>query len=112
MPKSIEDLAEDLTSPDSDTRTAAEGALVALGVQAVDHLLPFLREGQPAEATVHTRSFLRRTAEAAFPRLREIRRNGPADLRRPALRALADMGGEEFLDAADRRAIQRLVQIK
>ncbi|MBK3640026.1 hypothetical protein [Streptomyces sp. MBT33] len=112
MSKSIDELTQELASPDSATRTAAEDALVAHGAQAVDHVLPFLSEGQSAEVTLHAKAFLHRAREAVLPRLHDIRRNGPTDLRRPALRALVDIGGEEFLDMEDRHAIQRLVQIK
>ncbi|MGW1259164.1 hypothetical protein ACWD5Q_29275 [Streptomyces sp. NPDC002513] len=112
MPKPIDALVQDLTSPHRETRKAAEDALVAFGASAVDHLLPFLRKGQSPEGTVRTKSFFRRTGESALPRLQEIRRWGPGSLRRPALQALADMGGEALLDTADRRAIQRLVKIK
>lgn len=112
MSQSIEELTQELASSDGATRTAAEDALVAYGAQAVDHVLSFLSKGQSTEATLHAGAFLHRAREAVLPRLHDIRRNGPADLRRPALRVLVDMGGEELLDMADRRAIQRLVQIK
>ncbi|GAA3074727.1 hypothetical protein GCM10010448_66440 [Streptomyces glomeratus] len=47
-----------------------------------------------------------------MPRLREIRRHGPGNLRSVALRVITDLSGEQGLDSADRRAIERLVRIK
>ncbi|MFD8020958.1 hypothetical protein ACFV6G_11090 [Streptomyces lavendulae] len=44
--------------------------------------------------------------------LLEIRRNGPGALRRHALHALAMIGAGDGLDERDRRALERLVQIK
>ncbi|MBT2413088.1 hypothetical protein J7I94_21420 [Streptomyces sp. ISL-12] len=50
--------------------------------------------------------------DAAVTRLREIRAHGPGNLRRVALRLLADLRGEEGFIPADRRALDRLVRLK
>ena len=48
---------------------------------------------------------------AAIPQLRQIRREGPGQLRRSALEALLYLGGEEALDERDVAAVERLIRI-
>ncbi|MFJ8538603.1 hypothetical protein [Streptomyces sp. NPDC093591] len=53
-----------------------------------------------------------RMGEAAVPRLQQIRRQGPGQLRAPALRALADVSGSRDFDAKDLGAVERLIRTK
>jgi hypothetical protein len=50
--------------------------------------------------------------EAMLPEIRAIRRNGPGRLRRAALKALLQLGGERSLDPADLSVLRRLIAIK
>ncbi|OEJ37634.1 hypothetical protein AR457_31380 [Streptomyces agglomeratus] len=111
MPDSIESLVGDLTSDDRTVRTEAQDALVALGSAAVEHVLPLLDDRRTA-GELEGIAFFRRAADSAVPRLQEIRRRGPGRLRRAALRALAEVRGEEGLESRDRQAVERLVRIK
>ncbi|MEU4655664.1 hypothetical protein AB0G32_17255 [Streptomyces sp. NPDC023723] len=92
-------------------RQTAQERLVAHGAQAVDSLLPHVgKAGSPLKWGAE--SVLRKLGDEAFPRLREIRRQGPGPLRAAALRVLVDLGGAENLAEYDRRAVERLVRIK
>ncbi len=112
MPDSIESLVRDLTSDDRTVRNAAQDALVALGPAAVEHVLPLLDDRRTPGGNIEGIAFFRRASDSAVPRLQEIRRRGPGQLRRPALRALLEVRGEGGLDSRDRQAIERLVRIK
>ncbi|MFH0522152.1 hypothetical protein ACHBTE_33945 [Streptomyces sp. M41] len=105
---SVRDLCDD----DRNVRQAAEDRLVALGVQAVDTLLPYAAERDPSRLKWGAESVLQRLGDEALPRLREIRRQGPGRLRSDALTVLLDLGGAEHLDERDRRAVERLVHIR
>jgi hypothetical protein len=50
--------------------------------------------------------------ESMLPEIRRIRRDGPARLRRAALKALVRLGGEKALDPGDLAVLRRLVAIK
>ncbi|MFM9373743.1 hypothetical protein [Streptomyces sp. Da 82-17] len=106
-----QDLFADLSATNRSTREGAEDALVALGVEAVDHVLPYVREGRPA-GLGDAEGVLRRLGAVAKGRLREIRRRVPGRLRRKALVALAALGGGEGIEGADLRALERLVRIR
>jgi hypothetical protein len=112
MPETIDALVQKLSSKDRTVRRSAEDALAAMGPQTIDHLLPCLRGGQPTSLRLRAESVLNRLREEALPRLREIRREGPGQLRSKALEKLVDLGGVDALDEADRRAVERLVHIK
>ncbi|MFG3257162.1 HEAT repeat domain-containing protein [Streptomyces sp. NPDC048172] len=68
----------------------------------------------------HKNSYMRYSAgqtllkigQDAAPELRAVRRDGPPALRRPALRALALVGGEAALEERDLRVLERLVRMK
>jgi len=47
-----------------------------------------------------------------MPLLQQIRRDGPGQARRAALRALAEIGGPDAFDARDRAAVERLLRLK
>ncbi|WP_234342894.1 hypothetical protein [Streptomyces fulvoviolaceus] len=86
--------------------------MVALGAQGVDRLLPYMHDGERAHLRLDIKSIFERLGDEALGRLREIRREGPGNLRGQALEVLADLGGAETFDEVDRRAVERLVQIK
>ncbi|MDI3405596.1 hypothetical protein [Streptomyces cavernicola] len=111
MPDSVDAHARNLSASDRGTWKAAVDALVALGAEAVDHVLPYVREGGSA-GLGDAEPVLRRLGTEAERRLRHIRRQGPGRLRGKALVALAALGGGESLDRADRSAVERLVRIK
>ncbi|MPY49035.1 hypothetical protein [Streptomyces acidicola] len=113
MPDTIDSLLHDLDDDDRNRRATAENGLVALGAPVVDHVLPILRSGHPRSRSFRgAESVLSRLGDKAVPRLREIRRNGPGQLRSMALRFVAELSGEQGLDPVDRRAIERLVRVK
>ncbi|MEU6303855.1 hypothetical protein [Streptomyces chartreusis] len=112
MPDSINALVQDLSDDDRDVWEAAEDRLVALGAQVVESLLPHVGEDGPSRLKWGAESILQRLGDAALPRLREIRRQGPGHLRHNALKVLVDLGGAAYLDEADQRAVDRLVRIK
>lgn len=85
---------------------------MALGGEAVDRLLPLLAAPRGGSRALRAQSALSRMGDAAVTRLRAIRTHGPGSLRRVALRALADLRGEEAFTPADRRAVDRLVRVK
>ncbi|WP_329532107.1 hypothetical protein OG568_16360 [Streptomyces sp. NBC_01450] len=108
----INTLLRDLSDSDRSVWQSAENRLVALGVQAVDSLLPYVGDGGSSRLKWSAESVLKRLGDEALPRLREIRRQGPGRLRSKALKVLVDLGGTECLDEVDRRAVERLVRIK
>ncbi|MGY0061469.1 HEAT repeat domain-containing protein [Streptomyces sp. LZ34] len=112
MSEAIDALVRDLSDKDRTVRRAAEDGLVALGAQSVDRLLPYVRDTRRESPRFSAESVLKRLGDQALPRLREIRRHGPGQLRGKALEALVDLGGAEALDDADRRAVERLVRVK
>jgi hypothetical protein len=112
MPDSIDALVQQLEDVDRSRRAAAEDGLVALGAQVVTHLLSVLRTGRRGSRHLGAESILNRLGEVAVPRLQQIRRHGPGELRSVALRVLADLSGGQGLDPVDRRAVERLVRIK
>jgi hypothetical protein len=46
------------------------------------------------------------------PLLQDLRADGPGRARPPALRCLAELGGENFLSAHDRQAMERSIRVK
>ncbi|MGW3120279.1 hypothetical protein ACWDBW_24570 [Streptomyces sp. NPDC001107] len=112
MSDAVDALVRNLADDDRSVWQDAEDRLVALGVQAVDSLLPYVGEDGPSRLKWGAESVLRRLSDQALPRLREIRRQGPGRLRSNALKALVDLGGGEHLDEGDRSAVERLVRIK
>ncbi|MES4906024.1 MULTISPECIES: hypothetical protein [unclassified Streptomyces] len=112
MSDAIDALIRDLSDRDRAVRGAAEDGLVAYGTQSIDRLLPYVRDTRRGSPRFSAESVLKRLGDQALPRLREIRRHGPGRLRGKALEALAELGGAEVLDDADRRALERLVRIK
>ncbi|MFI7412237.1 hypothetical protein ACIBU0_26545 [Streptomyces sp. NPDC049627] len=112
MPDTVEALVESLSARDRTARRAAKDALVALGAEGIDQLLPYALDTHPRNLRHDVQSIIERWGDEAMPRLREIRRTGPGQLRRKALEILVDMGGQEALDDVDRHAVERLVRIK
>ncbi|MCX4457245.1 hypothetical protein OOK58_35385 [Streptomyces sp. NBC_01728] len=108
----INTLLRGLSDSDRSVWQSAENRLVALDVQAVDSLLPYVGDGGSSRLKWSAESVLKRLGDEALPRLREIRRQGPGRLRSNALKVLVDLGGSEYLDKVDRRAVERLVRIK
>lgn len=112
LPTTIDALVSDLSDDDRSVRQSAEDQLVALGAQAVNTLLPYAGEDGPSRLRRGAESVLQRLGDQALPCLRDIRRQGPGRLRSNALKVLVDLGGPEYLDERDRRAVERLVRIK
>ncbi|WP_243082539.1 hypothetical protein [Streptomyces sp. 891-h] len=112
MPEAMDALIRDLSDRDRTVRREAEDNLVALGAQSIDVLLPYVRDTRRGSPRFGAQSVLQRLGDQALPRLRQIRRRGPGQLRRKALEALVDLGGAEVLDDADRRTVERLVRLK
>ncbi|MEU9049516.1 HEAT repeat domain-containing protein [Streptomyces sp. R11] len=112
MPDTINALVRDLSDDDRSVRQAAEDGLVALGMQAVDSLLPHVGVDGSSRLKWSAESVLQRLGDEALPRLREIRSHGPGGLRSNALKVLVDLGGAEYLDEGDRSAVERLVRVK
>ncbi|MEU2248307.1 hypothetical protein [Streptomyces sp. NPDC019224] len=103
-----------LTHPMKEIRLQALGGLKNLGEAAAGTLtdvIPFLND-----ADSYTRYAAEQTLGAIGTGtgsvLRDIRRDGPAHLRRCALTALAIIGAADLLDERDRRALERLIRIK
>ncbi|MFC7308669.1 hypothetical protein ACFQVC_31190 [Streptomyces monticola] len=111
MPDTIDSLVRGLSDEDRAGRKAAEDGLVMLGAEAVGPVLTYVGEGQPA-GLGDAEPVLRRLGTEATRRLREIRRQGPGQLRGKALVALAALSGGEDLEEPDRSAVERLVRIK
>ncbi|MEU6578359.1 hypothetical protein [Streptomyces sp. NPDC046805] len=112
MPESIDALVQDLSVRDRTVRRAARDALAALGAEAIDQLLAHTVAGGTKHLRRDVQSIVEHLGEAALPRLREIRRAGPGQLRSKALEILVDLGGADALDEVDQRAVERLVRIK
>ncbi|UNO38448.1 HEAT repeat domain-containing protein [Streptomyces sp. MST-110588] len=103
-----------LAHPRIDIRQEALWGLGNIGAEAagaVPAMLPFL-DDRDSRTRHRAGEAIRSIGRSAAPRLREIRREGPAHLRRQALAALALVGGEADIDAKDLRALERLVRIK
>ncbi|MFI6967070.1 HEAT repeat domain-containing protein [Streptomyces sp. NPDC050255] len=103
-----------LSHPMKEIRQQALWGLQNLGASAataVMDVIPFL-----ADADSYTRYQAEKTVRAigrqAGPELRDIRREGPAHLRRHALNALALIGGEAEIGERDLHVLERLVRIK
>ncbi|WP_158717057.1 HEAT repeat domain-containing protein [Streptomyces rimosus] len=111
MSDEVANLVHDLSSRTRRTRKSAQSALVDIGAPAVSRLLPLL-DGPPTSTGRRASDVLTRMGETAVPVLQDIRRSGPGRLRRPALQALADIGGGEVLSDRDRDAVERLVHVK
>ncbi|MFE9024446.1 hypothetical protein ACFYNL_38680 [Streptomyces sp. NPDC007808] len=112
MPDTVDALVQDLSAKDRAVRRAATEALVALGAAGIDQLLPYALDKHPMNLGREVQSIIERWGDEVLPRLRGIRRTGPGRLRRKALEILVDLGGQEALNDADRRAVERLVRIK
>ncbi|KUM67692.1 HEAT repeat domain-containing protein [Streptomyces curacoi] len=112
MTAAIDTLVRNLSVRDRTVRGAAQDALIALGPQGIDQLLPYTLDGEPSSRRRAVRSVIERMGDEALPRLREIRREGPGRLRSSALAILVDLGGVDALDEIDRRAVERLIRIK
>ncbi|MGC4950279.1 HEAT repeat domain-containing protein [Streptomyces sp. DT224] len=105
---------EALSHSDSGVRHQALRDLEKLGGAAVGMLaevLPFLNARDSGTRYVATRT-VRAIGAGTGPLLRDIRRGGPARLRRHALTALGVIGEADLLDERDRRALHRLIRIK
>ncbi|MER6424196.1 hypothetical protein [Streptomyces sp. NPDC001137] len=112
MSDAVDALVRNLADDDHSVRKAAERRLVALGVQAVDSLLPYVGEDGPSRLKWGAESVLQGLGDQVLPHLRKIRLQGPGRLRSNALKILVDLGGGEYLDQGDRSAVERLVRIK
>ncbi|MEU5538980.1 HEAT repeat domain-containing protein [Streptomyces sp. NPDC020362] len=103
-----------LSHPMKEIRQQALWGLQNLGevaATAVVDVIPFLNDGD-SYTRHHAEKTIRAIGRQAGPILRDIRREGPAHLRKHALSALALIGGEAELDAQDLHALERLIRIK
>ncbi|GAA3820125.1 hypothetical protein GCM10022403_062000 [Streptomyces coacervatus] len=112
MPETIDALVQDLSARDRAVGNAARDALIALGPEGIDQLLPYTVDRRPRSPKRYVQPIIERLGDQALPRLREIRRAGPGRLRNSALEILVNLGGADALDEVDRRAVERLVRIK
>ncbi len=112
MPNTVDALVQDLSAKDRTVRWAARDALVALGAAGLEQLLPYALDKHPKSLGRDVQFIIEGWGDEVLPRLREIRRTGPGQLRGKALEILVDIGGPEALDDVDRRAVERLVRIK
>jgi hypothetical protein len=94
-------------------RDAALGIqyLKAAGLPAVPALLPLLADPDEGVRQRAVWAF-GEIGELAIPALRQVRASGPGRLRAGALRALAEIAGEDGLRPEDRAAVDRLIGIK
>ncbi|WP_335936725.1 hypothetical protein [Streptomyces sp. PTD5-9] len=103
-----------LSHPMKEIRHEVLGGLRNLGAAAapaVVDVIPFL-DARDSSTCYQAEKAIRAIGGQAGPLLREIRRRGPARLRRHALSALVIIGGESELDERDLRALERLVRLK
>jgi hypothetical protein len=94
-------------------RIGAAGAvqrLKALAEPYLPDLIPLLEDPDP-EVREHAVQACAAIGPGAIPALRAVRR-GPGRRRRAALTVLANIGGWSALDAADQRAVTRLIAVK
>ncbi|MBL1090503.1 MULTISPECIES: HEAT repeat domain-containing protein [Streptomyces] len=111
MTDDIRTLIQELCEASPEQSDAAEQALCALGTRAVHELLPLLSD-PTGPGRLRALSCLGAIGSEAVPVLQRIRREGPGQLRRPALEALGDLAGGQALEERDLRAVDRLVRIK
>lgn len=103
-----------LSHPMKDLRHQALWGLANLGEAAVGTItdvIPFLND-RDQRLQYQAEKTVRAIGAHAGPTLRAIRRDGPGHLRRPALAALALVGGMDQFDGRDRHALERLVRMK
>ncbi|MEU1854145.1 hypothetical protein ABZ499_34035 [Streptomyces sp. NPDC019990] len=112
MSDTVATLVQGLSATDRSAKRAARDALAALGAVGIDQLLPYALDRYPRSLRRDVQFIIEGWGDEVLPRLREIRRTGPGQLRGRALEILANIGGQEALDDVDRRAVERLVQIK
>ena len=90
-------------------RKAVMQELAGRGAPVVPYLLETATENGEL---LYLNKMVLKSIDGADQALLDIRRNGPGQLRRPALRMLADLGAGHLLDERDREAIQRLVRLR
>ncbi|MCN9244516.1 hypothetical protein NGF19_27665 [Streptomyces sp. RY43-2] len=103
-----------LSHPTKEIRYEALGGLQNLGEAAactITDVIPLLKN-QDGYTSLQAETTVRAIGRQTVPLLRDIRRRGPAHLRRPALRALLLIGGEAELDERDQHTLERLVRLK
>ncbi|WP_186762680.1 HEAT repeat domain-containing protein [Lentzea tibetensis] len=103
-----------LTHPHPTVRDHAAYVLQAAGAEALPHahaLLPLLCD-EDGDVRRRAGFALEAIGAGVVPLLRELRRTGTVHERRAALVALADVGGPEALDDADRALVERLIRVK
>ncbi|MGW4804272.1 HEAT repeat domain-containing protein [Kitasatospora sp. NPDC004272] len=111
-PEHLDALTGLLGHPNEEARSAALHTLQGFGPAALPALRPVLALlGDERHGYQVTRA-VERIGPAAVPELLAVRAEGPAPLRRHALRALALLGAAEQLTARDRAALRRLVDVK
>ncbi|WP_405441245.1 HEAT repeat domain-containing protein [Streptomyces niveus] len=77
----------------------------------IDALIPLLADPDP-DVAQRAEWVLTMLGPGVEERMRDIRVQGPGNLRAQALTVLAAVGGEEALSAADRATVERLIRIK
>lgn len=102
-----------LAHPEERIRSLALHGLQNLGPKAsraAGAVLPFLQDKKLGYWA--TNAIQKMSGPEVVEEFRTIRANGPAHLRRPALIALAEIGGLGALGERDRHVVERLVRIK
>ncbi|GIH08272.1 hypothetical protein Rhe02_63390 [Rhizocola hellebori] len=81
------------------------------GLPALPDLLPLLAapDDEVRQRAVWAMAAL---GEDVLPLLQQVRRSGPGHLRPGALRAIAEVAGEQAFSDSDRAAVERLIRIK
>ncbi|MFF5089434.1 HEAT repeat domain-containing protein [Streptomyces niveus] len=123
--RAVDRYVEALSHPSAEVRNSAACGVqntcsVAFGREpnpdvdyalVIDALIPLLADPDPHVAQ-RAEWVLTMLGPGVEERMRDIRVQGPGNLRAQALTVLAAVGGEEALSAADRAAVERLIRIK
>lgn len=123
--RAVDHYVEALSHPSDEVRNSAAYGIqsacsVAFGREpnpgvdyglVIDALIPLLADPAPQVAQ-RAEWVLTMLGPDVVERMRDIRAQGPANLRARALTILAAVGGEGALSAVDRAAVERLIRIK